>query len=340
VAVCRACGEANPPAARFCGRCGAGLGAASGTAPPATTPAAGRPSHDGPPAPDRAGHDGPSPTDRPRHDGPPATDGPRGPRTAPIGEPGPPAGQAGVTGTSPVEGPVLPDPEHSILRPPASSPPPPPSIRTRRAQQARRAAIAVAIVALVLWWFLGANGEDGDGRSLSLPAAGEVAAAFVHGDPVFVVHDEDGEARVLDAVDPHDPGERKVLAYCRDGNAFEDLRHGSRFTREGHWLAGPAPTGMAAYEIVARDDEQVTIGELGEPPAREDADLDGVVIGPSCTDRLPGVLVGEPDLDIADAVVLHDGPASDDDDRWYPAAGLAELLEEWSDLGDPDDAGS
>jgi nitrite reductase/ring-hydroxylating ferredoxin subunit len=200
--------------------------------------------------------------------------------------------------------------------------------------------IAVGIAGLVLWWFLGPDG-DGDTRALSLPEPGEVAAAFVDGEPVFVVHDDDGEVRVLDAVDPHAADEPKVLAYCRDAATFEDLRHGSRFTVRGHWLGGPAPTGMAAYEIVERDDEQVTIGDLGEPPAREDADLDGIVLGPSCVDRMAGVVDGAPDPAAADDLVVHDGPASDDDERWYPVTGLAEFLEEWADTGDPgDDAGS
>ncbi len=37
---------------------------------------------------------------------------------------------------------------------------------------------------------------------LPLPPTGEVAAAHANGRPVFVVHDEHGEVRVLDALSP------------------------------------------------------------------------------------------------------------------------------------------
>jgi nitrite reductase/ring-hydroxylating ferredoxin subunit len=173
-----------------------------------------------------------------------------------------------------------------------------------------------------------------DDRTLALPPPGEVAAAFVEGEPVFVVHDVGGDVRVLDAVDPH-VSEPKVLAYCRDAEAFEDLRHGSRFTRRGAWVGGPAPTGMAAYEIVERDDERVVIAERGDPPSRSDAESDGEVVGPNCVDRLVGVN-GEPDPGAVDDLVMHDGPVSEDDVRWYPVTGITELLEELERLGDPD----
>jgi hypothetical protein len=82
-------------------------------------------------------------------------------------------------------------------------------------------------------------------RSVALPPAGEVEAAFVEGHPVFVVHRGAGEVLVLDAVSPHDPVP-KVLAFCRTSCLFEDLWHGSTFLADGAWLGGPAPTGSLA----------------------------------------------------------------------------------------------
>lgn len=276
---CPACGEHNPPAARFCGRCGERVAAATTPATPTSEPV--------PPSTGRA-------------------------RAAAATEPGPqPTGPVSQAAQSVV--------------------PPPRLVRGRLVAGAVVLLLVVAVVAAIARSVL-----PGDvARALALPPPGEVVAAFVEGDPVFVVHDDDGDVRVLDAVDPHAPGESKVLAYCTDEGTFEDLRHGSRFTRRGEWVGGPAPTGMAAYEIVGRDDVQVEVGERGDPPAREVAELDGVVIGPSCIDRLVGV-IGEPDSSAVDDLVMHDGPVSEDDVRWYPVSGLDKLLEEFAWSGDPD----
>jgi hypothetical protein len=205
---------------------------------------------------------------------------------------------------------------------------------TDRVPQAIVLVLLVAVVVVVARSML-----PGDrARTLALPPPGDVVAAFVEGDPVFVVHDDDGDVRVLDAVGSYSADQLTVLAYCADTGTFdfEDLNHGSRFTRRGDLVGGPGPTGMAAYEIVERNDEQVVIGDRGDPPSREDADLDGVVIGPSCIARLNGWVDEVPDPGAVDDLVLHDGPVSDDDVRSYPVTGLAELLEEVARSGDPD----
>jgi hypothetical protein len=280
VTTCAACDARNPPAARFCGRCGATLAAGSGAAGGAPEP--------------------------------PGT-GRRGP---------------------PEVGPPPPHPERSILDPPASRPPAAPSARARRTRRRRRTAAGVAVAVLVLWWVLGGGGEGGsdgldDARTLPLPAAGEVAAGFVAGHPVFVVHDEGGDVRVLDATDPHAPG-ANVLAFCRPVEVFEDLRHGSHFTRDGTWLGGPAPSGLAAYEVVARDADTVTIGERGDAPGRPAPEELAVgPAAPTCTQRLVGAVDGSPDPSATDDLVVHDGPAIDEDERWYPTS--AAILGGWLD---------
>lgn len=281
---CPVCGEHNPPAARFCGRCGERVAPATAAATAAATPTS-------EPVPQSTGNAR--------------------------------AGSAIEPGPQPTAGPVS-QAARSVVPPP-------------RLVRGRLVARAVALLLLVVLVVVVARSVlPGDAaRTLALPPPGEVVAAFVEGEPVFVVHDDDGDVRVLDAVDAHVPGDAKVLAYCADSGTFENLRHGSRFTRRGDWVGGPAPTGMAAYEIVERDAERVAIGERGAPPAREDAELDGIVIGPSCIGRLVGV-IGDPDSSAVDDLVMHDGPVSEDDVRWYPVSGLDKLLEEFAWSGDPD----
>lgn len=224
--------------------------------------------------------------------------------------------------------------------PETAAAPPPTVTGTAATPPARGRLVGPAIVLLLLVALLAGIARSvlvGDGgRTLAVPPPGEVVASFVAGDPVFVVHDEDGDLRVLDAVDAYLPDDPMVLVFCADSDTFEDLRFGSRYTRRGGWMGGPSPVGMASYEVVERRDEQVVIGERGDPPAREDADRGEVVIPPSCIARLNGWDGGEPDPSAVDDLVLHDGPASEDDVRRYPAAGLAEHLEGLARSGEPD----
>jgi hypothetical protein len=78
--------------------------------------------------------------------------------------------------------------------------------------------------------------------------------------------------------------------------------------------------------------------DRGDPPSRDLADLDGVVIGPACFDRLLGISGGGSEVDAADEFVVHAGPASADDERWYPAGRLPELIEQYLGPADPDAA--
>lgn len=122
---------------------------------------------------------------------------------------------------------------------------------------------------------------------LELPPAGEVAAEHLGERPVFVVHRDDGEVLVVDAISP-DPGSYtehpKVLAFCRQPwtfrtpdertivdttGTFDDLWHGSRFALDGTWLGGPAPTGVPRYEVLSVDADTVEIGPPGPAPGRE-----------------------------------------------------------------------
>jgi hypothetical protein len=156
------------------------------------------------------------------------------------------------------------------------------------------------------------------GTSLPLPARGGVFAAFVEGQPVFVVHDVDGAVRVLDAVSPHRPGGfTKVLAWCETSGRFEDLWHGSQFDRIGTWVAGPAPTGMASYEVVAGA-ATVSVGSRGQPPERGRDGDQPPPSGPGCGERTALYLPEHAaDPTVLDDLVNHGGPGTRSG-LWFP----------------------
>lgn len=178
-----------------------------------------------------------------------------------------------------------------------------------RAGKLTASAVVVVLVVAALWV---AKARQLGPRELALPPAGEVTADWLDGHPVFVVHAEPGEVLVLDAASPHDP-QPKVLVFCRTSRWFEDLWHGSKFDRRGWWTGGPAPTGMARYEILEQDTGSVVVGDRGAPPAREtDAEREEPA-GPACSPRtaLNGPGAGAaPDV-LAD-LVLHDPGERDD----------------------------
>jgi hypothetical protein len=145
---------------------------------------------------------------------------------------------------------------------------------------------------------------------LPLPGPGAVSAEHLGGHPVFVVHDEDGTVRVLDALSPHAPnGFEKVVAWCRSSGWFEDLWHGSSFDRLGRWAAGPAPTGLAGYTIEQVGDDDVTVGSRERPPERSGEASPPE--GPRCDDRTALYLTDHPvDPTVLDDLVIHEGRES------------------------------
>lgn len=186
----------------------------------------------------------------------------------------------------------------------------------------RAAAVATALMLAAGCTSNGSSDVQSGSIDLADIPTGTTRSAFVDGHPVFVVRDDDGEVRVLDAVSPHSWEDfTKVLAWCETANGFEDLWHGSRFDREGRYLGGPAPTGMAPYDLERRDGELV-IGDRLAAPARSAAPDTGDGFtrgtGPWCDERTALYLPGHPpdDTVIADLVV-HE-PAVSADDLWYP----------------------
>lgn len=162
-----------------------------------------------------------------------------------------------------------------------------------------------------------------DTSPLAAPEPGGVSAQWLGDDPVFVVRDDDGAVRVLDAVSPSSPLDfRKVLAWCESSRSFEDLWDGSKFDHTGTYLGGPAPTGMAQFEVTSKADAQVRVGARGPAPKRP-APTDSEESpprGPACDERTALYLPDHP----ADPAVLadlvlhrqHDAPA----DLWIPTS--------------------
>lgn len=183
-----------------------------------------------------------------------------------------------------------------------------------------RAIAATAAFMLLAGCTLDANPDVESGNiDLADVPVGTTQAAFVEEHPVFVVHDDNGDVRVLDAVSPHRSDDfTKVLAWCETSGGFEDLWHGSRFDRNGDWFGGPAPTGMAEY-ATSRQGDILIVGELQDPPTRMGSDGDAVLpTGPECGQRTALYLPDHPSDDTVLADLTVHEPTVMTDDLWYP----------------------
>lgn len=152
---------------------------------------------------------------------------------------------------------------------------------------------------------------------IPLPALGEVVAAEVQGEPVFVVHEADGQVHVLDARSPHAPEFPEVLAWCETSGMFEDLWHGAMFSPAGWWIAGPAASGMTPYDTAPAGDA-VRVFDRLEPLDKQARPDDLPDPGPRCDTRTALYLPGHPaDPSVLDDLVVHD-PAGFEPDLWFP----------------------
>jgi Rieske Fe-S protein len=107
---------------------------------------------------------------------------------------------------------------------------------------------------------------------LPVPGENETVAAFLgDGQPVFVVRHTDGTVSVVDAFSTHGPiyGVSKLVGWCASSRTFDDPFHGSKFNAYGRYLVGPAPSGLARYEIERLSGDRVRVGQLLPPLPRE-----------------------------------------------------------------------
>ena len=106
--------------------------------------------------------------------------------------------------------------------------------------------------------------DDGWRQVASAAALEENEVIYITQVRVFLVHTAPPLA--LSGVSSH-VGER--IAYCRQSSTFQELAHGSKWDRLGHYLDGPAPRGMDRVASRVMDGLiEVKITDVTEGPPR------------------------------------------------------------------------
>ena len=184
-------------------------------------------------------------------------------------------------------------------------PPPPPAPRTR--VLAAVAALGIfAIVGAVLWASIRPLGGNGGPLAaatvVDVPPRGDVSAIFlVGGRPVFVVHHEDGSVSVVDAFSSHRAwGIEELNVWCPSTREFVEVAHEARFDEYGNYAsAGPAPTGLSAFDFTATasddrgDPTSIAIGAMrGPSPGGSPSETDPSTYPPFCAGEDADAIVG------------------------------------------------
>lgn len=161
-----------------------------------------------------------------------------------------------------------------------------------------------------------------DGAALAVPPVGQASAdALPDGTPIWIANTDAFGVTVVDGRAPFRPeGIVQLTRWCPSAEGFYELYGGSRFTGDGTYAFGPAPGGLATYEIEPAGEGQVRIvaGQAGAarpppqvwPPPTDGEGYplpDAAAAGPFCNDG-----PDEPD---------GEGLPADD----YPPATVAEL---------------
>lgn len=141
------------------------------------------------------------------------------------------------------------------------------------------AALFMGVVVAAATGIGGSGGAPQTGLPLPLPGVTE-ATTLRDGAPVFVVRHEDGGVSVLSAVDTH---LQRLVVFCPDSRTFVEPGPVSRWDEYGRYIFGPAPTGLAGYEVEVVDDELRVRSRL-RPPGRA---VDAVPVRgrPECYDN-------------------------------------------------------
>lgn len=146
--------------------------------------------------------------------------------------------------------------------------------RRRRRRRAATGTLALALVTLVAFFAVGQLQAPDvpfgpDEGALELPPRGEVRPEWLaDGTPVFVVHHDDGQISVVEAVSTHNPtGLNKVVGWCASSRTFDDSWHASQWDAHGSYFSGPAPTGLPTY-TVQRDGDTVRAQGRNAPSTR------------------------------------------------------------------------
>lgn len=99
---------------------------------------------------------------------------------------------------------------------------------------------------------------------VELGQPGHVRATYLaDGSPVFVVHDLDGAAHVVSAVEP---SARGVVTWCGDTRTFVETGGTARWDEQGRYLFGQVDAGLALHEVArSRDGATVQVGPKLHP---------------------------------------------------------------------------
>lgn len=141
--------------------------------------------------------------------------------------------------------------------------------------------LVVAIGIVVVGANLLREPEPDTGFSLARPPAGQARADYLaDGTPVWVIGHEDGAVDVLSAFDTHVPFNLgKMLWWCPTARGLENPNHGSRWDEYGVKIGGPAPAGLASWEVNVQS-SRVFLGAQRPAPPR-----DAPVLGPPESER-------------------------------------------------------
>lgn len=161
-----------------------------------------------------------------------------------------------------------------------------------------------------------ARGPDGHPRlstdePVVPPAPGEVQPVWApDGWPAFVTHDGD-QVHMVRARSAHPSGAGQAVAYCPtasvdgDAGAFVDLFGDDIYTLDGHWAAGPGPTGLARYDVTRHADGRVTVGDQVHAPDRPAARDGGLGVDAhhgDCIERTDGGRRFDPDVAVGPGI--------------------------------------
>jgi hypothetical protein len=147
------------------------------------------------------------------------------------------------------------------------------------------AGLLIGLVVVIGIVVVGANllrePEPDTGFSLARPPAGQTRADYLaDGTPVWVIGHQDGTVDVLSGFDTHVPFNLgKLLWWCPTARGLENPNHGSRWDEYGVKIGGPAPAGLASWEVDVQS-SRVFLGAPRPAPPR-----DARVFGPPESER-------------------------------------------------------
>lgn len=121
------------------------------------------------------------------------------------------------------------------------------------------------------------------GTRLAVGPPGSAQPAWVDGEPVWVVAPSEGDPVVVGAVNPHRwYGIRDIVGWCPSQRIFSAYYDGSRFDEAGHYIFGPAPTGLPRYEVTEAHPGAVTVGDAVASETRTGSEWRPVDGAPFC----------------------------------------------------------